>query len=113
MKMKLRAALLSVLMLAAVYTAKEAYASLQPSRTDWPPEEMFAALFGGEGEAEFYLKACDGFVAVYSGTRERSPQRITAIETSGLRGTDRLMLERGIPVSDKETLLALLEDLGS
>ena len=105
--------MLALLAMTAGYTAKQAYASLQPSEAELLPEEMFAALFGGSGEAEYYLKRCDGFVAVYAGAGERSPESVTAIETSVLRGADRAMLERGIPVSDRETLLALLEDLGS
>lgn len=113
MKMRIRAALLVLLAVTAAFTAMEAYSSLQPVRSDWPPEEMFTALFGTAEDAEYYLKNCDGFVAVYAGVRSRSPESITAIETSGLRGTDKAMLERGIPVTDKETLLALLEDLGS
>lgn len=113
MKMRIRAALLVLLAMTAAFTAAEAYSSLQPTENDWPPEEMFTALFGPAEEAEYYLKSCDGFVAVYNGVRARSPESVTAIETSGLRGTDKAMLERGIPVVDKETLLVLLEDLGS
>ena len=41
------------------------------------------------------------------------PVTVTAIEVSNLRGADRAMLEKGIPVSDKSELLELLEDLGS
>ena len=113
MKMKIRAALLVLLATTAAFTAMEAYSSLQPVKTDFPPEEMFTALFGSPEDAEYYLKSCDGFVAVYTGVRSRSPESVTAIETSGLRGTDKAMLDRGIPVTDRETLRALLEDLGS
>lgn len=113
MKLRIRVALLLLLAVTAVYTAMEAYSSLQPVRADVMPEEMFTALFGTGEDARYYLKTCDGFVAVYSNVRSRTPESVTAIETSGLRGTDKAMLERGIPVTDKETLLALLEDLGS
>jgi len=113
MMLRIKAALLVLLAMTAVFTAMEAYRSLQPVHGDWPPEEMFTALFGNGENAEYYLKNCDGFIAVYSGMRARSPESVTAIETAGLRGTDRAMLERGIPVTDRETLLELLEDLGS
>lgn len=113
MKLRIRAALLMLLAVTAVYTALEAYSSLQPVRADLMPEEMLTALFGTGEDARYYLRSCDGFVAVYSNARSRTPESVTAIETSGLRGTDRAMLDRGIPVTDRETLLALLEDLGS
>lgn len=113
MMMKIKVAMLVLLATTAMFTAMEAYSSLQPVGSDWPPEEMFTALFGSADEAEYYLKSCDGFVAVYTGVRARSPERVTAIETSGLRGTDKAMLDRGIPVTDRETMLVLLEDLGS
>ena len=63
--------------------------------------------------AEYFLKNCDGFVAVYRSTKGRAPESVTAIEIAGLRAADRAMLERGIPVSDRQELLELLEDFGS
>lgn len=113
MRLRIRAALLVLLALCATYTAMEAFKSLRPAGQNIPSEEMLSAMFGAGDEVEFYLKNCDGYVAVYSGLGTRRPDRVTAIETSGLRLTDRAMLERGIPVSDRERLLELLEDLGS
>ena len=113
MKLKIRAALLVLLALGATYTAMEAYSTLQPTGLDIPSEEMLSAIFDAKDGAEYYLKNCDGFVAVYSGLGTRRPDSVTAIETSGLRLADKAMLERGIPVSDPERLLELLEDLGS
>ena len=63
--------------------------------------------------AEFFLRSSGGYVAVYTGQKEKEPVTVTAIEVSNLRGADRAMLEKGIPVSDKSELLELLEDLGS
>ena len=58
-------------------------------------------------------KSCDGFVAVYTASRSRAPESVTAIEVASLRSADRAMIERGIPVADRQELLELLEDLGS
>ena len=113
MKMRIRAALLVLLATVAVFTAMEAMKSLRPGGLSLPSEEMLTAIFGTEEDAQYYLRVCDGFVAVYPDGRARSPERITAIETAGLRHADRALLERGIPVSDRERLLELLEDLGS
>ena len=113
MKLKIRAALLVLLALGATYTAIEAYGTLQPAGLDIPSEEMLSAIFDAREGAEYYLKNCDGCVAVYSGLGTRRPDRVTAIETSSLRLADKAMLERGIPVPDRERLLELLEDLGS
>jgi len=113
MKLRIRAALLVLLALGATYTAMEAYSTLRPVGMDIPSEEMLSAIFDAKDGAQYYLKNCDGFVAVYSGLGTRRPDSVTAIETSGLRLADKAMLERGIPVSDRERLLELLEDLGS
>lgn len=113
MKNKIKALLLVLLALSATYTAMEAYSTLQPTSMDIPTEEMLSAIFDAGDGAEYYLKNCDGFVAVYSGFGTRRPDSVTAIETSGLRLADKAMLERGIPVPDRERLLELLEDLGS
>lgn len=113
MMIRIRAALLVLVMLGAAYTAAEAFSSLRPVGTALAPDGMYESLFSEGMEAEYYLKSCDGFVAVYPGIRARTPESITAIETSQLRLTDRALLERGIPVYDRETLLELLEDLGS
>ena len=72
------------------------------------------AQYGERAEnAEFFLRSSGGYVAVYTGQKEKEPVTVTAIEVSNLRGADRAMLEKGIPVSDKSELLELLEDLGS
>ena len=42
-----------------------------------------------------------------------APEEITGIELKNLRRADRAMLEAGLPVPDRDTLLTLLEDLGS
>ena len=42
-----------------------------------------------------------------------APLQVTEIRLAGLRAADRAMIETGVPVSSREELMALLEDLGS
>lgn len=113
MKLRIRIALLLLLSIGAMYTGAEAFKSIQPQNADTLSAELSARLAHKEAGARYYLRSCDGFVAVYSDSRGRSPMSVTAIEVSGLRHTDKLMIERGIPVADRTELLELLEDLGS
>lgn len=113
MNLKLRAGVLALLGATAVYAALGAAKSLHPVVRDTLPAEIYARYSAIEESAQFFLKSCDGFVAVYKGAKGRSPETVTAIEVSSLRSADRAMLARGIPVTDREELLALLEDLGS
>ena len=77
------------------------------------PEEVYASFAGREDSAEFFLRPCDGFVAVYDGRREKTPVSVTDIELANLRGADRALVQKGIPVENRRELLRLLEDLGS
>ena len=87
--------------------------SLHPAVRDALPTEIYARYSAREEAAQFFLKSCDGFVAVYTASRSRAPESVTAIEVASLRSADRAMIERGIPVADRQELLELLEDLGS
>lgn len=113
MKLRVRIALLVMLSAAAAYTGVCAGRSLHPAARDPLPAEIYARYSSREESAKYFLKNCDGFVAVYSGAKGRTPETVTAIEVASLRGADRAMLERGIPVVDREELLELLEDFGS
>lgn len=112
MRIKLKAAILLCLLSAAAYSVFGAYESIRRIAGPTLPAELSAKLESVE-EAEFYLKDSSGYVAVFESKRARNPLRITAIETSMLRDTDRQLLNRGIPVSNSAELLLLLEDLGS
>ena len=112
MGLKLRAALLSCLAATAAYTGVKAYRSIVPA-AEAVPEEVYASFAGREDSAEFFLRPCDGFVAVYDGRREKTPVSVTDIELANLRGADRALVQRGIPVENRRELLRLLEDLGS
>lgn len=113
MGLRIRIGLLVCLAMAAVFTGAEAVKTLRPEKADTVPETVYAQYGERADSAEFYLRSSGGYVAVYAGQRDREPVTVTAIEVSGLRGADRAMLEKGIPVVDKNELLELLEDLGS
>lgn len=111
--MKIKIALLLCLMSAAALSVCGAYRSLHRGAAIHLPEEVAARFAGREAEAAYFLRDSAGYVAVFSGRRTREPLAVTAIETAGLRSTDRLLLQKGIPVCDSGELLLLLEDLGS
>ena len=112
MGIKLRAALLTCLAATAAYTGVKAYRSIVPT-VEEVPEELYASFAGREDSAAFFLRPCGGFVAVYEGRREKTPVTVTEIELANLRGADRALVQKGIPVADRRELLRLLEDLGS
>ena len=107
MGLRIRIGLLICLAMGAVFTGMEAVRTLRPEKSEVIPETVYAQY------GEFFLRSSGGYVAVYTGQKEKEPVTVTAIEVSNLRGADRAMLEKGIPVSDKSELLELLEDLGS
>ena len=113
MGLKIRVGLLLCLLSAAILSSMEAYRILQPTTKSLLPEEIYAEYAAKSDKAQFFLKDCDGYVAIYKERRDNSPMTVTAIEVSCLRGADRAMIEAGIPVSDRKELLLLLEDLGS
>ena len=113
MGFKLRLALLMCLAAAAIYMGGEAYRSLQPAGDDPIPKEVYARYQAMADSASFYLRASDGYVAVYEKARDKTPLAVTDIEIACLRRADRAMVEAGIPVADRKQLLELLEDLGS
>ena len=110
--LRLRIALLMCLAAAAAWSAVEAYESLKPPKIYEVPEAVYAEYTTGEENAQYQLKACDGYVAVYGGRGGGKPM-MTDIELSALASADRAMIELGIPVKNREELLLLLEDLGS
>ncbi|MBQ4651306.1 MAG: hypothetical protein IJB78_01165 [Oscillospiraceae bacterium] len=112
MGLRLRIALLMCLAAAAAWSAVEAYESLKPPKIYEVPEAVYAEYTTGEENAQYQLKACDGYVAVYGGRGGGKPM-MTDIELSALASADRAMIELGIPVKNREELLLLLEDLGS
>lgn len=113
MLLKIKAALLLCLMAAAALTASEAWRTLKVDKAKGVPGEIYEKILSDGEEAEYFLRESGGFVAVFRGEKDKTPMTVTGIETSVLRKADRAMLELGIPVSDGQALLMLLEDLGS
>ena len=66
-----------------------------------------------EPDGMLMLGPWQGSVAVFDRGDPSSPRYVTDIELAALRATDRALIEHGYPVADRETLQALLEDLGS
>jgi len=105
--------LLMLLAAAAVYLGGEAAATLEQPADPSFPAEIYAAFAVRAEPAAFYLRPCDGRIAIYSSRRSREPSALTDIDLNTLRSADLAMLQRGIPVSGQTELLMLLEDLGS
>lgn len=104
MKIKPRIATVAAL---AVFSAVVCVAALRAPEAEAPAEEDQAPP-----AAEYYLRDCDGFIAVYRGASS-TPIDITEIETATLNDTDFELLQNGIPAESRNELLLLLEDLGS
>ena len=113
MGIRLRIALLMLLAAAAAFSGAEAWRGLRPPEDRNLPREIYESYAARTEGAVCYLRASDGRVAVYGTRRGREPLRVTDIELSCLRASDRAMVEAGIPVLSRQELLCLLEDLGS
>lgn len=97
---------------AAAWSAVAAFESLQPPELYALPQEIYADYVAADQQAQYRLEARGNYVAVCSGKGDKT-LLVTDIELNGLRGADRAMIEMGIPVTDRQQLLLLLEDLGS
>ena len=111
MKLAGRIALLGIMAALALASLWGAVGTIRREQTRIPAE-IYARYQAKSGRARYLLREKDGFVAVYR-SGERSPERMTDIETPLLRSADRAMLQKGIPAEDLGELLSLLEDLGS
>lgn len=72
-----------------------------------------AMSYSDTREKLYYLKECEGYIAVYSDEDLSEPMTVTDIEVSTLNDNDRLMLQNGITAENKTELISLLEDLSS
>ena len=111
--MRIRAFFLMCLMAASVYTGLAAFRSIRSPWDGALPAEVYRALTDRADRACYLLRAQEGRIAVYPNRRGAGPETVTSIELSTLRAADRAMLQRGIPAEDRQSLLQLLEDLGS
>ena len=112
-RLRARAALLLVLTGGALYSAAEAFRSIQPPVNAMLPKEIYERYAVRAESAEFLLKQSGKYVAVFEREHPREPSEVTDIELRCLREADRAMVEAGIPVISRRELLLLLEDLGS
>ena len=113
MKLRAKAALLMCLTAGALWSAAEAFRSIQRPADERLPKEIYERFAVRADAAEYVLKNSGRYVAVYEKTRDREPVSVTGIELKCLREADRAMIEAGIPVISRRELLLLLEDLGS
>lgn len=108
-------AVLAVLMVAATamaFTAVKSIAAHDENNTV-PTVIDNASVDKDNTDAEYYLRDCSGYIAVFKGARSNTPIEITEIETETLNNVDRQLLKDGIPAVDKNELLMLLEDFSS
>lgn len=110
---RIRAFLLMCLMAAAGRSALSAWQSVRGPAENALPAELYETLRRQAGQPVYYLRAQNGYVAVCPARHGGGQQERTTIELSTLRAADLAMLRRGIPAADRESLLLLLEDLGS
>lgn len=113
MGLKLKTALLLLLMGAAAFTGAEALRSLQSVPGPDFPEEIYKKYSLYADKAAFVLRQDGDYVTVYPGKGGRGAPERTGIELRSLRRADRAMIEEGLPVRSRQELLELLEDLGS
>ena len=66
-----------------------------------------------DDELRFFVSAYKGKVCVYNFENRNVPAIVTKIMVSGLRESDRELVEAGIEVIGTDELLMLLEDFGS
>lgn len=113
MRMRTKAILLAALVITAGIMGTRAISGIraQAQREETPSGSVYTSV--QEEKAEYYLRDCGGYVAVFKGGQPDTPINVTDIETETLNDTDREMLIGGIPADGREELLSLLEDFSS
>ena len=113
MKFKIKIAVLCVLCVTAVAMTVGAVKTIAaPDAVSTPPVAVSNASVDDKN-AEYYLRDCSGYVAVFKGADSKTPIKVTDIETETLNTVDRGPLQQGIPAENKNELLMLLEDFSS
>lgn len=113
MKNTIKIAVLAALCLTAVVMTAGAVRSIAaPEAASTPPADVSNASVENKN-AEYYLRDCSGYVAVFKGADSKTPIKVTDIETETLNTVDRNKLAQGIPAENKNELLMLLEDFSS
>ena len=113
MNFKIKIAVLCVLCVTAVAMTVGAVKTIAaPDAVSTPPTAVSNASVDDKN-AEYYLRDCSGYVAVFKGADSKTPIKVTDIETETLNTVDRSLLQQGIPAENKNELLMLLEDFSS
>lgn len=113
MKIQMKIVVLALLCATAAAMTVGAVGSIAaPNAVSTPPTEISSASAVNKN-AEYYLRDCSGYVAVFRGFDSKTPIEITQIETETLNNVDRGKLKQGIPAENKNELLMLLEDFSS
>lgn len=113
MNFKIKIAVLCVLCVTAVAMTVGAVKTIAaPDAVSTPPVAVSNASVDDKN-AEYYLRDCSGYVAVFKGADSKTPIKVTDIETETLNTVDRGLLQQGIPAENKNELLSLLEDFSS
>ena len=111
--MKWKTAVLTVLVIGAAASAAGAVRSFAAgSHTESAVLPDVEERFTQYDSAAYILRERNGYVAVFS-SNPTQPVECTNIAVSSLRKADQLLLQEGIAAADWESVLALLEDLGS
>lgn len=113
MTIRIRIALLLMLIGAAAFTGAEALRSLRRAPGEAFPEEIYARFAHSAESASYVLREEGDYIAVFPAGRLRGEGQCTGIELKSLRRADRAMIRQGLPVRTRLELLQLLEDLGS
>lgn len=104
----LKLAGLTVLVLAAGILGVKTVTGITSSNS--PPKVIQS---GYTDSAQYCLRDCDGYIAVFSARETGAPIEVTDIETERLNDNDKKLLSVGIFVRDRVEVIRLLEDFGS
>ncbi len=113
MKNTIKIAVLCVLCVTAAAMSVGAVRSIAAPEAASTPPTVVSNASVEDKNAEFYLRDCSGYVAVFKGADSKTPIKVTDIETETLNTVDRNKLAQGIPAENKNELLMLLEDFSS
>ena len=112
MGLRIRIGLLICLAMGAVFTGMEAVRTPRPEKSEVIPETVYAQYGERAENAEFFLRAAGGYVAVYTGQKEKEPVTVTAIEVSNLRGQTARCSKRASPSAIRASCWSFWRILG-
>ncbi len=107
MRNKLKVFLVLFLVLCAVFSS--AFAISGASRA----ENKLISTQAVGSENNYVLRDYEGYVAVFIENDPYRPMTVTDIPVSTLREMDRQLMQTGLKVKTHESLVVMLEDLGS